>query len=42
VQTTVDEDGLRHVLTVPVPIPVPEPPGEAVAATAAMQGAGRE
>jgi signal transduction histidine kinase len=42
VQTTVDEDGLRHVLTVPVPIPVPEPPGEAVAATAVMQGAGRE
>ena len=34
VQTTVDEDGLRHVLTVPLPAPIPE--------TAAMHGAGLE
>jgi signal transduction histidine kinase len=35
VETTLGEDGLRHVLTVPVPS------GEPVAAIAAVQGAGR-
>ena len=41
-QTTHDEDGLRYMLTLPLPLPALQPSGEAVAATAVMQGVGRE